>query len=888
MIKGKNIGGLIYRKMDLHIHTPASDCFDDKSITPDNIIKKSIQEGLDAIAITDHNTGLWIDDVKKAAKNKLVVFPGVEISATGGESTIHIAAIFDKDKSSKDIENLLGDLKIYPDKYGKPDAYTNDSPNEVIDKIAARGALAIASHANSSQGVMGGMKGNPRTGVIMNLNLAAVEATASDFNSSEKREKGTRVVDLLDGSHTEYRKLAVYQVSDNLDEKTGKHCLSEIGARYSYFKLDEVTLEGLRQCFCDPDVRIKQKGELKIVKLPRIKQMEISQGFLAAQKVCFHEGLNSIVGGKGTGKSLIIEFLRFAINQTSKDKEILTDHNKKLEKRLESFGKVSLDFELPTGDNYRITRIYDGDENPIECINCETDEVYEGDIPALFPVMAYSQNEVIKISEDEAAQLRLIDSFIDTSTYSERMKNLSTALRKNDRELASSIKAAYEVASYKTQLSTIEEQLKNIDKSLKNKLFDEMKVLEKKKSLLEQYIYFNDNTQQKLEETLQYFLNDVTPPSIPKEFNEDSDIKQANELTKESIDLAVKYIKQTKQEILQNTDKLKDLLNKWLPQFDQKKKQYEDMLTRAGGDKKKLETLRRKLKEERDSIEQELLKYTKQVENLSKVREARDSLLDEFEEVHKNYFNTRKNKFDELTSQSRGKLRLDISYAVNADDFKDELWALRSGSGIHRTDTDKVANNLMPRGFVDLVINKDIDALAEKAGLATLNAEKLINALNSKEDLSEVLALSYSVYPEDIPSIQFKKDDGKYYPISEVSTGQKCTALLIIALSEGIKPVIIDQPEDSLDTTSVYEDIVMKLRDGKEKRQFILTTHNASVGVASDSDNFVVLKSTSSRGVVDCYGAIDREKVKTEVIQHLEGGPRPYNLRYRKYYIKAQ
>ena len=126
------------------------------------------------------------------------------------------------------------------------------------------------------------------------------------------------------------------------------------------------------------------------------------------------------------------------------------------------------------------------------------------------------------------------------------------------------------------------------------------------------------------------------------------------------------------------------------------------------------------------------------------------------------------------------------------------------------------------------------------------------------------------------------------HTLSEVSTGQKCTALLIIALSEGTRPIIIDQPEDSLDTTSVYEDIVIKLREGKEKRQFILTTHNASVGVASDSDNFIILKSTSSRGEISCVGAIDREAVKTEVIQHLEGGSYPYNLRHRKYSIKQR
>jgi hypothetical protein len=203
---------------------------------------------------------LWVDDIKKVAKNKITIFPGVEISATGGETTIHIVAIFNKDKSSKDIENLLGDLKIYPDKYGKPDAYTTYSPSEVVDKIAAHGALAIAAHANSKQGIMGGMKGNPRVGVINNPNLSAVEATPDDFNNAEKKKKRSRVIDFLDGAHKEYRKLAVYQVSDNLDVNTGKHCLSRIGAHFSFFKLDEITLEGLRQCFCDPDVRIRQEG----------------------------------------------------------------------------------------------------------------------------------------------------------------------------------------------------------------------------------------------------------------------------------------------------------------------------------------------------------------------------------------------------------------------------------------------------------------------------------------------------------------------------------------------------------------------------------------------------------------------------------------------------
>jgi predicted metal-dependent phosphoesterase TrpH len=106
MLKETRIPGLVYRKIDLHVHTPASECFDDKSVIPENMIDKALREGLDAIAITDHNTGERMDKVKEASKNKLVVFPGVEISATGGKGTVHIIGIFNPSKTTNDIENF--------------------------------------------------------------------------------------------------------------------------------------------------------------------------------------------------------------------------------------------------------------------------------------------------------------------------------------------------------------------------------------------------------------------------------------------------------------------------------------------------------------------------------------------------------------------------------------------------------------------------------------------------------------------------------------------------------------------------------------------------------------------------------------------------------------
>ena len=129
----------------------------------------------------------------------------------------------------------------------------------------------------------------------------------------------------------------------------------------------------------------------------------------------------------------------------------------------------------------------------------------------------------------------------------------------------------------------------------------------------------------------------------------------------------------------------------------------------------------------------------------------------------------------------------------------------------------------------------------------------------------------------------YQKEDGNYYLLDELSVGQKCTALMLIALSEGELPIILDQPEDALDVATVYKDVVQRLRAGKDQRQFIITTHNPNVAVSSDSDKYHVLKGTATTGEIVVAGAIDLENVASEVIEHLEGGVEPYRLRGQKY-----
>jgi hypothetical protein len=875
MSEGTTNPVLKYHKLDLHVHTPSSHDYQDKLIAPKDIVKKAIEQGLDAIAITDHNTGEYIDKIKEAAEGKIVVFPGVEVSVAGGkEGNLHIIGLFDQSFTTKHIENLLGSLSINADKYGTEEAFSSNSIFSVIDEIHKRGGLPILAHANSSHGALNDIKGNPRTELIQTKNLAAVEAT--DFANEVKRIEHKRVCDLLDGFDPTYKiKKAVYQSSDS-------HSLEQIGSEFTYFKLDEISIEGLRQCFFDPDVRIRQRDGFEVKTSPKITKLQISDGFLKNQKINFHDGLNCLIGGKGVGKSLIIEFLRFGLDQCSKDSITKEDHYGKIEKRLGHFGEILIDFKLENGEGYQINRKFNGVDNPIECINVKTNDIYNGEIVKIFPILCYSQNEIIRTADDAESQLRLIDSFIDTSIFISDINSLQSKLLKIDKDLSESISAISETAGIRIELDGINERLKNIDIALQNELYTQIKIWEKNKELFEEHLSYHKSLIENLERT----KKEISEIPIHELKNVDEVTKtELNKISTKSKKLSGKFIDTTLVKIKRNQSLIQEKFDLWLPEFVKKQREYVNMIRDSGGDKAKLESDRRRLNKQNEKLSGEFKRFSEKLENYNDIIKNRNEVLNALDSVHFDYFNARKEIFDRLNYQSQGRLCLKLNHKGNRELFKKELFALKKGSKIREPDIIKITQKVLPRQFIDFLINNDASSLAKEAEIAIDNAQKLIDSLNSKENQIDVLALAYLAYPEDIPTIEFKKDDDQYYPLSELSVGQKSIALLIIALSEGTKPIIIDQPEDALDNPSIYDDIVSKLRKGKENRQFILTTHNSNIGVASDSDNFIVLKSSAKTGKIECFGAIDKQKVRSEIISHLEGGAKPYELKSKKYHI---
>src|SRR5690348_13234686 len=115
--------GTRWFKCDLHLHTTASLCFQDRAITAQQWVDRAIEQGLNCVAVTDHNTGLGIDEIKAAAVGKpLTIFPGVEI--TCDSSKVHLLVLFDIDKGSVEVGDFLVKCNVERQMFGEQNANT--------------------------------------------------------------------------------------------------------------------------------------------------------------------------------------------------------------------------------------------------------------------------------------------------------------------------------------------------------------------------------------------------------------------------------------------------------------------------------------------------------------------------------------------------------------------------------------------------------------------------------------------------------------------------------------------------------------------------------------------------------------------------------------------
>lgn len=267
-----------WRRIDLHLHTPASIDFQEPSVTFLDILKKAEARGMDLIAFTDHNSVAgyarllaeidqlkWLEKLKRILPDekrqleeyerlleKIKVLPGFEFTATFG---FHILGIFPETTPVRVIEHVLLNLNIPADKLeiGATECGATADVLTAYRLIDEAGGLAIAAHVNSSHGVaMRGLDfgGQTKIAYTQDAHLHALEVT--DLDSKSKRSTAA----FFNGAKPEYpRRMHCLQSSDshrlNRDAKNSKN----LGAfdRVTEVLLPEVSFAALKQILLGND-----------------------------------------------------------------------------------------------------------------------------------------------------------------------------------------------------------------------------------------------------------------------------------------------------------------------------------------------------------------------------------------------------------------------------------------------------------------------------------------------------------------------------------------------------------------------------------------------------------------------------------------------------------
>lgn len=915
----KKPNGANFHLADLHVHTPADrsknyDMAGEKKQLDDEdwcrqytrrIIEEAYKKKIAVMGITDHNSVDWIDYFNEEVENinptegqsRIVIFPGFEVNTNTG-SGVHIICLFNPGTSKVKLDEYLSALFEAEERFdsrGNP-KLARKSCNEVINFIQDKGGICIGAHALSSNGVLSGYTEQPRMETFTNPKLLVIEilGARSDLTGFAKN-----AINGLDPNYKRERLIATINSSDS-------DSLDKVGSRATYIKMSSITVEGLREAFLDWESRIRLKEELEKEKYAVIIGARWEGGgcFLNDQVVHFNKNLNAIIGGKGTGKSTIIETLRYAFDQKPKSTNAERAYQDIIKDVFKSGSTLQVIVYSPQFDrHYLIERSYPGqpvvksiDEEMLKQKNIiKEKEIVNLPIDSLLIPEIYGQKEIYDISDDPSFQLKLVDRFLDEKFAQLKTEetNLSKQLKSNKTDLINTLESLDKIEENNKELLGIrEKKQKYIDRGIQERLKTQSSY-EKEKSLLEKAIKKIDDLQDGFKgffDTLDMditYLSDRTIEDLP---NKSLLKKGRKELVSVFTFLESKR-SEIKDAIAKTNTNLIGIKTEWKPLYNKQQEEYQKIIDNLRKEGILLDPDEFMQLDRRENLLNSIVsdrdKYIKAKEELEA---SRRKLLDQLTKIRLEQFKKRKEVEKMINEKLKGILKIDVKYAAIRDGFINRLLDYSSRENrimkepIKRMVDD---NRFNVRLFVD-TLRKGEQALIDDLGLTPGTAASLYRAI-PMEDYYDIETLDFDpetvirlyIGPPEVPISE--RSDDIFKETGHLSKGQKCTAILTLVLLESDRPLMIDQPEDDLDNRFVVDDVVKKLRAEKERRQFIIATHNANITISADSELILALDADDKHGWEQTSGSIDDQKVKEAVERIIEGGKDVFLLRKEKY-----
>ena len=261
-------------------------------------------------------------------------------------------------------------------------------------------------------------------------------------------------------------------------------------------------------------------------------------------------------------------------------------------------------------------------------------------------------------------------------------------------------------------------------------------------------------------------------------------------------------------------------------------------------------------------------------------REERRTLVADLRRLCDERFALRDGVTKELTAALGGEIRVSVTRAGNFEAYEELLTDLVRGANIRPASfVTEIARSIKPHDLCALVLNADVGPIVAiddaKTGKIE-RAHKILDAVRSSGRMYEIDTIAV----DDTPLIELKVA-GQFKPSTLVSTGQSCTCILPILLLRSESPLVIDEPENHLDNSFIYDVLVKSITLVKATRQLIFITHNPNIPVLGDAERVLVLEVEGDHGVLSQSGTVD--EVRGAIERILEGGREAFLRRSERY-----
>lgn len=845
------------------------------------VVETAVGEGIEVLAVTDHyriDTARGL--IEAATGAGLCVFPGFEAVTKDG---VHFLCLFDPLTPLEVINRRIGECGIHAETdaspLGKFDAL------EFMEECAKWQAVCIAAHVAAAGGLLRQLSGQSRVRAwrspyLLACSLPGPVSDAPDDLRPILQDKNPDYA----REHRAAEDLAIAVVNAK-DVSSAEDLTSPSSS--SWIKMSEVSVEGLRQAFLDPGSRIRLASDPEPEDRTEIVAIAWKGGFLDGASIHFNDNLNVLIGGRGAGKSTVVESLRYALDLDPLGDEAQRAHDGIVRQVLRSGTKVSvlLRAHRPSVREYLIERTV---PNP-PSVQDEQGKVLDlapRDISGRTEI--YGQHEISELARDPAKRTLLLERFMDRDPGIERRK--SELRRSLERSRKRTLEAEIELGRIQERLAALprlEETLRRFQEAgLEEKLKDQSALVREEHVFtavderLEPIVAAIEELRADLPVDTA-FLSDKALEGLPG-----ADLLRPLRNALDELSTAVATLAGDVQgAVARARSEVADVRSRWDNRRRAVQSEYENILrelqkTRVDG--AEFIQLRRQIEELgplRDRI--------KTLEgNRTAYADERRILLKQWEDVQAEEFRRLEKAARTVSRRLSQRVRVQVTFGGDREALFE---LLRKDVGGRLSEAIETLRGRVALSLKDLAdaCRAGRDELVRRYGLAPGQAQRLADATGDAITRMEELELTPTT---DIElNVSLDSDRESWRGLDDLSTGQKATAVLLLLLLESDAPLVVDQPEDDLDNRFIAEGVVPRMREEKRRRQFIFSTHNANIPVLGDAE---LIGGLSAAGEADAghasiphehLGSIDLEPVRELVEELLEGGHEAFELRRRKY-----